>query len=105
MRRSLIVWLPEAIAEKKDDLLDYIAERNVLAALAIDAHIEQQVGQLVEFPFLGRKGRIANSFELVISSTPYLRIKYTVLRCKFSMFSTNGETGRRNTNPHTLRAW
>ena len=71
MRRSAIVWLPEAIAEK-DDLLDYIAERNVLAALAVDAHIEQQVGQLVEFPFLGRKGRIANSFELVISCTPYL---------------------------------
>lgn len=105
MRRSLIVWLPEAIAEK-DDLLDYIAGRNVLAALAIDAHIEQQVGQLVEFPFLGRKGRIADSFELVISPPRTLwRIKYTVLRCKFSMFSANGETGRRNTNPHTLRAW
>jgi toxin ParE1/3/4 len=71
MRRSAIVWLPEAIAEK-DDLLDYIAERNVLAALAVDAHIEQQVSQLVEFPFLGRKGRMTDSFELVISRTPYL---------------------------------
>lgn len=71
MRSSAIVWLPEAIAEK-DDLLDYIAEHNVLAALAVDAHIEQQVGQLVEFPFLGRKGRIADTFELVISRTPYL---------------------------------
>jgi plasmid stabilization system protein ParE len=68
MRSSAIVWLPEAIAEK-DDILDYIAEHNVLAALAVDAH---QVGQLVKFPFLGRKGRITDTFELVISRTPYL---------------------------------
>jgi toxin ParE1/3/4 len=71
MRSSVIVWLPEAIAEK-DDILDYIAERNVLAALGVDAHIEQQIKQLLEFPLLGRKGRITGSFELVISRTPYL---------------------------------
>jgi len=71
MRSSAIVWLPEA-SEEKDDILDYIAERNVLAALAIDERIKQQVGQLVDFPFLGRKGRLADSFELVISRTPYI---------------------------------
>lgn len=71
MRSNAIVWLLEAV-EEKDDILDYIAEHNVLAALAIDAHIEQQVGQLIEFPLLGRKGRIAESFELVISGTPYI---------------------------------
>lgn len=70
MHRKAIAWLPEAIAEK-DDILDDIAERNVLAALGIDAHIEQQIGQLIEFPLMGRKGRIADSFELVISGTPY----------------------------------
>ncbi len=71
MRSGTIVWLAEA-SEEKDDILNYIAERNVLAALGIDAHIKQQVGQLVEFPFLGRKGRIPDSLELVISRTPYL---------------------------------
>jgi hypothetical protein len=34
--------------------------------------MEQQVRQLIEFPFLGRKGRMTGSFELVISRTPYL---------------------------------
>lgn len=71
MRSFSIVWLPEAITEK-DEILDYLAERNILAALALDEHIERQVGQLVEFPELGRKGRIADSFELVVSRTPYL---------------------------------
>jgi len=71
MHSSAIVWLPEAIAEK-DDILDYIANHSVLAALGVDDHIAQQVDQLVEFPLLGRKGRIDGSFELVISSTPYL---------------------------------
>ena len=71
MRSGTIVWLTEA-SEEKDDILNYIAKRNVLAALGIDAQIKQQIDQLVEFPFLGRKGRIANSFELVISRTPYL---------------------------------
>ncbi|PRC93034.1 type II toxin-antitoxin system RelE/ParE family toxin [Solimicrobium silvestre] len=69
--QSSVVWLSEAIAEK-DDILNYIAERNVLAALGIDTHIKQQVSQLIEFTLLGRKGRISGSFELVISSTPYL---------------------------------
>lgn len=71
MRSVSIAWLAEASAEK-DELLDYIAERSVLAALGVDEHIRQQVGQLAEFPFLGRKGRIADTFELVISRTPYI---------------------------------
>lgn len=71
MRSGSIVWLAEASAEK-DEILDYIAEHSVLAALGIDQHIFDQVSQLSEFPFLGRKGRIPDTFELVISSTPYI---------------------------------
>jgi toxin ParE1/3/4 len=71
MLSVVIVWLPEASTEK-DELLDYIAERNVLAALGVDDQMRRQVDQLVEFPFLGRKGRIPDTFELVISRTPYI---------------------------------
>jgi toxin ParE1/3/4 len=71
MAKCAIIWLPEAIAEK-DNLIDYIADRNILAALGVDQHIGQQVNQLAEFPLLGRKGRIPNTFELVISSTPFI---------------------------------
>ena len=45
MRKVSIVWLTEARIEK-NEIIDYIAERNVLAALGVDQHIEQQVGQL-----------------------------------------------------------
>ena len=67
----LIVWLPDASVEK-DELLKYISEHNLLAAFGVDDHIRNQVAQLVEFPFLGRKGRISDTFELVISQTPYI---------------------------------
>ena len=66
-----IVWLYQASSEK-DGLIDYIAEHNALAALGVDDHIRQQVSQLVDFPHLGRKGRIPDTFELVKSRTPYI---------------------------------
>lgn len=71
MARCAIVWLPEAIAEE-DNLIDHIAGHNILAALGVDQHIGQQVNQLADFPLLGRKGRIPGTFELVISSTPFI---------------------------------
>ena len=71
MRSNYIVWLPEAVADL-NDILDFIAEQNVLAALGVDAQIKRQIDQLINFPLLGRKGRILGSYELVISRTPYL---------------------------------
>jgi toxin ParE1/3/4 len=71
MHSLLIVWLSEAVTEK-DDLLDYIAEYSVVTALGLNEHISRQIDQLIEFPFIGRKGRIPDTFELVISHTPYI---------------------------------
>ncbi len=71
MHRASIVWLAEARIEK-DEIVDYIAQRNVLAALGVDQQIEQQVGQLAYFPYLGKAGRESNTFELVITKTPYI---------------------------------
>lgn len=66
-----VYWLSEAVQEK-DAAVDYIGEHNLLAALAVDGAISQQVGQLADFPYLGKKGRIDGTFELVISSTPFV---------------------------------
>jgi toxin ParE1/3/4 len=66
-----IVWLPEARSERAE-LIDYIAERNVLAAFSVDDRISRQVDLLTAFPRLGRTGRIPGTFELVISQTPYI---------------------------------
>jgi toxin ParE1/3/4 len=64
--------LADRSAHRKNAIIDYIAERNVLAALGVDQQIEQLVGQLADFPLLGKLGRHPHSFELVISRTPYI---------------------------------
>jgi toxin ParE1/3/4 len=71
MRDFAVFWLSEAVQEK-DDVVDYIGSHNLLAALAVDEAINRQVGQLADFPYLGKKGRVEGTFELVISSTPYV---------------------------------
>jgi toxin ParE1/3/4 len=71
MRKATIAWLTLAAIEK-DEIVDYIAERNVLAALGVDQQIGQQVAQLADFPFLGKAGREPDTFELVITKTPYI---------------------------------
>jgi len=42
------------------------------AAIQVDIRIEEQVDQLVQFPELGRLGRIEDTRELVISQTSYV---------------------------------
>jgi toxin ParE1/3/4 len=71
MAKFEVVWLSEAVLEK-DEIIDYIEDRNVLASLAISKHLQQQASQLSDFPFLGRKCRLPDSFELVVSRTPYI---------------------------------
>lgn len=66
-----IVWLPEARSERAE-LIDYIAERNMLAAFSVDDQISRQVEQLIAFPHLWRRGRAPGTFELVVSQTPYI---------------------------------
>ena len=71
MHKASIVWLTEARIDK-NEIVAYIAERNVVAALGVDQHIDQQVAQLADFPYLGKAGREPFTFELVISKTPYI---------------------------------
>jgi toxin ParE1/3/4 len=73
-----VFWLPAAIREK-DAVLEYIAQHSVVAALTVDDAIERQVNQLAEFPYLGKKGRVEGTFELVISSTPFI-VSYRLYR-------------------------
>lgn len=66
-----VFWLSEA-AQEKDEVVDYIGSHNLPAALAVDEAIHRQVAQLADFPYLGKKGRVDGTFELVITSTPYV---------------------------------
>lgn len=55
LRDFAVFWLSEAVQDK-DEIVDYIAEHNLLAALAVDEAFNRQVGQLADFPYLGKKG-------------------------------------------------
>lgn len=69
----IIAWLPKAIANM-DELIDYIAEENMRAAIEQDSSIEAQVNHLVAHPELGHAGRKKGTRELVIARTNFVVI-------------------------------
>jgi len=66
-----IEWSVLAL-EDRDQIFDFIASENPLAAVSVDVEIEEQVSQLVLFPESGRMGRVKDTRELIINRTPYI---------------------------------
>jgi toxin ParE1/3/4 len=64
-------WLPLALRDF-DEIVDYIAADNPLAAIAQGDEIEGQVADLLDNRHLGRPGRIKGTRELVVVHTPYV---------------------------------
>lgn len=65
----IIEWLPRAVATRNDQLT-YIAQESMNAAREVAARIEQQTGQLAQFPELGRTSQRKRGLrELIISRT------------------------------------
>jgi toxin ParE1/3/4 len=73
MNAFTVHWLPTA-DQNRADQLDYIAQRNPIAAIGLDEEIERQTDMLREQPKLGRPGRVTGTRELVISATPYILV-------------------------------
>jgi toxin ParE1/3/4 len=69
----IIEWLPEA-SRSRFEQLDYIVQDNPLAAISQDEEIERQMAMLVAHPKMGRPGRVSETRELVISSTPFVAV-------------------------------
>ncbi|MFZ6864774.1 type II toxin-antitoxin system RelE/ParE family toxin [Undibacterium sp. Ji67W] len=65
------MWLPSA-SMTRDAQLDYIAQESLTAAINQDAEIEKQVDMLLQYPEMGRPGRIKTTRELVIGRTPFI---------------------------------
>ena len=59
-----LVWTRPASAERKE-IRECIALNNPAAALAFDALLEEKVGRLVDYPGLGKPGRVTGTRELV----------------------------------------
>lgn len=66
-----LVWSRLALADR-DNIFDYIEAENPLAAIAIDERIQQQVERLLQFPAVGRSGRVTGTRELVLNRTSYI---------------------------------
>lgn len=66
-----IVWLNKAL-QNLDDIAEYIAQENPIAASQVVAFIISQVNQLATQPAIGRPGRVVGTRELVISNSHYL---------------------------------
>jgi len=69
----VIIWQKSAI-ENRDAQLDYIALDNPKAAIQQGDRIAKNIIKLIDFPKLGRAGRVKSTRELVISGTPFIAI-------------------------------
>ena len=65
-----IKWLRKAL-RNLEQIHAYISLDNPEAASSTILKIQLAVAQLVKFPYMGRIGRVEETRELVISSTPY----------------------------------
>ncbi len=71
-----ISWLDQAVEDLKS-LRSYIARDNPSAAADVAQRIRDAVKLLRDYPAAGRSGRVPNTRELVVASTPYI-IPYRV---------------------------
>lgn len=63
--------LPQALSDF-EEIVDYIAEDNLVAAIEQGNEIEIQVAGLLSNRHQGRPGRVKGTRELVIVRTPYI---------------------------------
>lgn len=66
-------WLPQALNDF-DEIIDFIASDNPLAAIEQGDEIENQVARLLDNRQQGRPGRVRGTRELVIVHTPYMAV-------------------------------
>ncbi|MDF5729831.1 MAG: type II toxin-antitoxin system RelE/ParE family toxin [Rhizonema sp. PD38] len=76
-----IKWLKKALCNV-EQVHDYIARDNPVAAVRVVLKIQAAVAQLVDAPHIGRPGRVEGTKELVVLQTPYIviyRVKGTTV--------------------------
>jgi toxin ParE1/3/4 len=68
----MLIWWSTPATHQLAAAHEYIAADDEAAASRITNHIWESVDILAHHPFAGRKGRVADTRELVISGTPFL---------------------------------
>ena len=66
-------WLRTAL-DTRYAQLDFIAQDNPGAAERMDGLIARQIDALADHPLMGRKGRVDDTRELVITRTPFIAV-------------------------------
>jgi addiction module RelE/StbE family toxin len=69
-------WTPLALRDL-NEAYDYIAQERLSAAQGIIHQVERALDALIQYPQMGRGGRVAGTRELYIVNTPFL-IAYRV---------------------------
>ena len=66
-----IVWLRRALQDY-DDILNWLDNHRSRASTLISQRIDRSVDDLLDFPLIGRPGRVPGTRELVVLRTPYI---------------------------------
>jgi toxin ParE1/3/4 len=66
-----VEWSVLAV-DDRNAIFDYIDADSPQAAAVVDDRIEEQLELLLQFPQMGRGGRIEGTRELVVQKTPYV---------------------------------
>jgi toxin ParE1/3/4 len=66
-------WTPNAL-RRLAGIRAFIAAENPVAALTVLARIERAAKNLVQFPNMGRRGRVPGTREFVLGDVPYILV-------------------------------
>jgi len=78
-----IEWLPASVHDF-EEIVEFIASDNPVAAIQQGDEIQQQISGLLEHHQRGRTGRVKGTRELVVVRTPYI-VAYRVKRNKIQI--------------------
>ncbi len=81
-----VQWRAEAGADL-EDILSYIADRNLSAAEDLNEAIEQATSQLPQHPYLYRLGRVDGTREIVVHPNYLVIYCVTLVLCPGNNFT------------------
>lgn len=66
-----LVWTARAVGDLVA-IADYVSEHHPTAAIALRDRLRSATERLIDFPMVGRPGRVAETRELIVPGTHYI---------------------------------
>lgn len=88
----IVLWSATA-SKDREDIIEYIAVENVMAAIHMDELFEHAAMLLTDHPFMGHTGKIANTRELIPHEN--YRLVYEIMGNQVTILTLT----------HTARLW